>query len=106
MLLAWDPASCSITAGSAGAKEAPWGLKEIRNPNYGDAASQGALPELSPPRLLSEVCHRPPCEGSSTAGALLMNIHAAAAVLSPVLCNYHFKGSQTLIGLEHDLSER
>lgn len=82
------------------------GLKEIRNPNYGDAVSQGALPELSPLRLLSEVCHRLPFESSSSAGALLMNIHAVAAVLSPVLCNYHFKGSQMLIGLEHDLSKR
>ena len=36
----------------------------------------------------------------------LMNIHVAAAALYPVLCNYHFKGSQMLIRLEHDLKKR
>lgn len=59
------------------------------------------------PGLLAEGYHPHPFEsGGSIPGPPLMNIHAAAAALYPVLRNYHFKGSQMLIRLEHDLKKR
>lgn len=58
------------------------------------------------PELLAEVYHPYPFESSSIPGPPLMNIHMAAAALYPVLCNYHFKGSQMLIRLEHDLKKQ
>lgn len=41
----------------------------------------------------------------SIPGLPLMNIHMTAAALYPMLCNYHFKGSQMLIRLEHGLKK-
>lgn len=67
--------------------------------------SSDAVRGRLPLGLLAEVYHPHPFESGSILGALLMNIHMAAAALYPVLCNYHFKGSQMLIRLEHDLKK-
>lgn len=64
------------------------------------------MPGCFPLEVLAEVYPLHPFESGSIPGPLLMNIQAAAAALYPVLCNYHFKGSQMLIRLEHDLRKR